>query len=204
MLGQDGRQLAGREPLGQLGEPADIGEEDGDLALVLELHPLVLSQPVHHARGDERPQGLGLGLALHDRRVELLDLIDGRRRAATRFGGELPEELRDLPVHGLLGGRELPRHVGVGQAARHHPEDPRVLLAGLVSIGEACGDGRIDARPALGHLLDGEDQFLPLRDPVFEEVGQAAVQSKQKQGHFYHSPASAAQQRRQKQGDQQH
>ena len=168
------RDVARGETLRDRREPADVAEEDGDLQLALARGVPAARQRVHELRRHVRLERRRRGGLLDDGRMQPLELPE-QARAAAILAGHPPEEHRHAPVDRLLGRAERGRHRLVPEALRHHVEDDPVLRRGFGASRQPFGDRGIDDAPALADLPDRADEFVPLRDPVLQQVGEAAV-----------------------------
>ena len=70
-------------------------------------------------------------------------------------------------------------HLGVPLALAHHVEHPAVILICVRPAGQPFGDRRVDDAAARVHLVDRADELVALRDPILQEVREAAVTATQ-------------------------
>ena len=94
---------------------------------------------------------------------------------ALAAAGHPPEQVGDATVDRLLRRAERGRHLLVAEALGHHVEDLAVLLVGVLAAGQPFGDRRVDHAAPLVHLVDRAHELVALRDPVLQEVREAAV-----------------------------
>ncbi len=182
VLADHGGHIARGEALRDRREPADVREQHAHHDLLrLDRRLRVRGQTVGQLLRHERRQGLARRGLFDDGGVQPLELVE--HAGAGAVSGHPPEQAGHLRVDRLLRGPERCGDLRVAHALGHHVQQLALTIGGVVTPGQPFSDHRIDGAAAGVDLADRARELVALRDPVLQQVRQAAVPTaQQRQG----------------------